>query len=97
MDGTPLPDVIVQVLADKIEIIAGHIQLNLDGTCTVSATSRDTINGVVTMDTDVAVCIWTLNNTAISLSYATGDRDAGSLIDETISITAGGFVLVYRK
>ena len=42
LDGTPLPTVVAQVLANTIEVTAGHYQLDSDGTCSTSTTARAT-------------------------------------------------------
>ena len=97
VNGTPLPFVLVQVLENKFEITAGHIQLNSDGTCSAAVTFRTTEDGVVTTDTEADTCTWTQNNTAIVFTFPDGSTDAGSLIDGTISVTTDGVVLVYRK
>ena len=97
LNGAPLPAVFFQVLESKVEITAGHIQLNGDGTCSASATFQSTVVGLVETETQTDTCTWNQNNTAIAITFSDGSTDTGSLIDGTISITADDFVLVYRK
>ncbi len=97
LNGAPLPAVFFQVLENKVEITAGHIQLNRDGTCSASATFQSTVAGLVETETSEDTCTWTQNHPAFAITFSDGSTDAGSLIDGTISITSEDFVLVYRK
>ena len=69
MNGTPLPFLVVQVLEEKVEVAAGHIQLNADGTCTAAFTFRVTADGEVTSNLEARTCTWTYNNPAIAFNF----------------------------
>ena len=98
LNGTALPFVLIQILEDKIEVTAGDLQLNSDGTCSSSLTTRETLDGVVTTETQTGLCSWTLNNTAIAFVWTEdGDTDSGSLIDGRVTVTSDGLVLVFEK
>ena len=77
--------------------MTGHIQLNADGTCSISISLRITEGSAVTTETETDTCTWTQNNTAISLTYSAGDTESGSLIDDRISITSDGVVFLFEK
>jgi hypothetical protein len=99
VDGDPLPFVVLQVGADKIEITAAHINLNEDLTCSSSATLQVTTDGDVSTDVAAEVCTYTLNDTAISVVFPSdGGRTAvGSIVGSQLTLTDGGFVLIYSK
>ena len=97
INGTPLPFLFFQLLENKLEFTAGHIQLNSDLTCTTSFTVQATTEGVVTTATETGTCTWTLNNTAIVFTYPEGDTDTASLIDGTISLADEGIVFLFQR
>ena len=97
VNGMPLPAVLLQVLENRFEVLEGHFQLNADGTCSGSITGRATTDGVVTTETEMDTCTWTLNNTVIVFTYPDGDTDVASLIDGIITITDEGVVFVFQK
>ena len=63
VNGMPLPVVVVQVLDNKFELTAGHIQLNADLTCSVSITAEVTTDGDVTTETEGDTCTWSQTGT----------------------------------
>ena len=96
IDGIPLPYVL-EDLDEKIEITAGHFQLDSDGTCSFSTTVRTTTDsGQVTTEPELDTCTWTLNITTLAVTDSGGDTSTGSVIDGTITF-GGVFVVVYQK
>ena len=86
-------------LNDVAELTAGYFQLNDDTTCSAGVTFRVTDSGNVTTETETTTCTWSLNGTAISITYSDGGTDTGSLIENrTLSITtSGGGVILFVK
>jgi uncharacterized lipoprotein YbaY len=96
IDGEPLPYVLSEVFDDKIEITAGHMQLNADLTCSGSLTIENTTEGQVTPNTQTNTCTWTLTGTAIDFEYPDAPPLPGSLFDRTLTVVSQGLVLVFE-
>ena len=97
IQGTPLPFVLSEVFEDKIEITAGHMQLNADLTCSGSLTIQNTIDGRVTPNTQTNTCTWTQTGTAIDFTYPEGPVLQGLLVDRTLTVGSQGLVLMYER
>ncbi len=80
---------------DGSEMTAVDLQLNDDGTCSVTATTE---SGIVTIDTEEG-CSWSSSDRVITVLTESDNSSAtGSLIDGTLTLTSNGdvFVLVKR-
>ncbi len=95
--GESLPFVLSEVFDDKIEITAGHMQLNVDLTCSGSLTIQNTTDGqVAPPNTQTNTCTWTLTGTAIDFTYPDAPPLPGSLFDRTLTVVSQGLVLVFE-
>ena len=105
INGNPLPFVVNQVGADKIEITAAHINLNADLTCSENVTLRRTIGGNVSTEVKTDVGTYTINNQALTLTFVskapggsiTTSQIMLSITGSQLTLSQGGSVLIYRK
>ncbi len=65
VDGAPLPAVLQESGNDKVELLAGTVAMDDDGTFTAQSQLRITLNGAVTPRTDQASGTWTLNGDTV--------------------------------
>ena len=97
--GQPLPFVISQDGADKLEMTAGHQRLNSDMTYSSSATLRLTEDGVVSTETGTDAGMFTVSGS--SLTFTSSDPGGftltGSLVGKTLTLIEEGVVFVYVK
>ena len=97
VDGNPLPFVIIQVEADKVEVTAAHINLNKDRTCSDSFTLVTTEDGIETTESKTDVCTYTTNNTGITITFVGEDPFDGSIVGSQLTIIDLGIVFIYQK
>jgi len=97
ISGSPLPFVLIQVGLDKLEVTAGRITINQDGTCSFSLTLRSTESGNVTTATETDVCTWTRNNNAMTFSYQDGTTASGSLSGDTLTLTTQSIIWAFER
>ena len=99
IDGDPLPFVVFQVGAEKIEVAAGSVTLNADMTCSNIGTFRiTTITGNVTTNAVIDLCTYTINGGVLTLTSVTDATvTSGSIVGSALTLTNAGFVLIYRK
>ena len=95
--GEPLPFVLSEIFDDKIEITAGHMQLNVDLTCSGSLTIQNTTDGRVTPNTRTNTCTWTQTGTAIDFTYPEGPVLQGLLVDRMLTVGSQGLVLMFER
>jgi hypothetical protein len=99
INGTPLPFTIQAQGANKEEVTADIVTLTNDGSFTELASLRFTINGAVTTQSVPDAGRYTLNGTAVVVTFnsdgtsATGSWDGSN----TITIADQGFAEVYRR
>ncbi len=99
-DGDPLPFVVFQVGADKVEVTAANVILNADMSCTSTFTYTTTESGNVTTETETDECTYTINGGAIALTFpfVGGFTNSGSIVGSTLTITnQDGVVLIFQK
>ena len=99
INGQDLPFIIVQVLADKIEVTAGSVRINSDNTFSSSLTLAitETEGGTTTSETGTTTGTYTLNGTAITFT-SEGETSTGSITGNTLTIIWDeGLTLVYQK
>ena len=99
INGQDLPFIIVQVLADKIEVTAGSVRINSDNTFSSSTTLAitETEGGTTTSETGTTTGTYTLNGTAITFT-SEGETSTGSITGNTLTIIWDeGLTLVYQK
>jgi len=96
INGQDLPFLIIQVLADKIEITAGSVRINSDNTYSASVTVTITEGGTTTSETETSTGTYTLNGTSITFTEV-GDTFTGSITGNTLTIIDEGVTFVYQK
>ena len=99
IDGAPLPFVVFEIGAEKIEVAAGSVTLNENMTCSNIGTFRiTTITGNVTTNAVIELCTYTIDGGALTLtSVADNTVTSGSIVGSALTLTNAGFVLIYRK
>ena len=100
IDGDPLPWVLFQAGASKIEVTAGNVILNADMSCTNTFTYTTTESGNVTTETETDECTYTINGGAIALTFpfVGGFTNSGSIVGSTLTITSQlGAVAIFQK
>lgn len=97
VNGSPVPYTVIQIGADKYEIVSDVVTLNEGGTWSETGTDRTTQNGQVTNGTITDNGTYTLNGTAITLVSTQSGTVNGAVGAGTLTVTAEGVVLVYQK
>jgi hypothetical protein len=98
INGSPLPYAVVQVGADKVEVLNETVTLSEGGTFTQQGSVRLTENGVVSTQSYSDAGTYTRNGTAISFFFnSDGSSGTGTVSGNTITVAFSGFSLVYRK
>jgi hypothetical protein len=97
VNGSPLPFTVIQIGADKYEIISDVIVLNEGGSFSETTNDRTTQNGVVTTSTITDAGTYTLTGTAITLVSTQSGTINGSVNNGTLTLTDQGVVAVYAK
>ena len=97
VNGSPIPYTVIQIGADKYEIVSDVVTINEGGTWSETGTDRTTQNGQVTNGTITDNGTYTLNGTAITLVSTQSGTVNGAVGAGTLTITAEGVVLVYQK
>ncbi len=97
IDGAPLPWILLEVGANKIEVTAGSVTLNTDRTCSDSITLATTESGNVDSDTATDVCTYTTDGQAITLTYTDNSISVGTIIGSALTITDAGVAFIFRK
>lgn len=98
INGTPLPFVVAQTGADKIELVSDVVTAVATGSFTQITTVRTTVSGQVTTQSVADAGAWTLNGTAVTFQFnSDGSVGTGSISGNTLTITQSGFAYIYRK
>jgi len=97
VNGSPVPYTVIQIGADKYEIVSDVVTLNEGGTWSESGTDRTTQSGQVTTGTITDNGTYTVNGTAITLISSQSGTVTGAVGAGTLTLTAEGIVLVYQK
>jgi hypothetical protein len=97
VNGSPVPYTVIQIGADKYEIVSDVVTINEGGTWSETGTDRTTQNGQVTNGTITDGGTYTLNGTAITFVSTESGTVNGSVGGGTLTITAEGLALVYQK
>jgi hypothetical protein len=83
---------------DWFEFTSGSGNINADGTFTLTYNWRESISGQVDAGSEPLVGTYTRNGNAITFTEAsTGDTATGTISGRQISVTSGGFVLVFVR
>ena len=97
VNGLVLP-YLIQASSPKVELTADQFVLVTGGTFTNHTTVRSTDGTAVTTSTFDETGTWTVNGTALSLTYADGTAVTGALTtDGTLTLTGTGLSALYRK
>jgi hypothetical protein len=98
VNGANLPYVITQSGADKIELTADVITATSTGSFTQQTTIKTTQNSQVTTQTLPDAGSYVMNGTAVTFTFnSDGSSGTGSLSGDTMTVTDGGFALVYKR
>jgi len=98
VNGAPLPFVIAQVGADKIELTSDVITANSNGSFTQMTTVKTTESGQVTTESIPDAGTYTQNGTAVTFTFnSDGSSGTGTLNGNTVTVASQGFSLVYTR
>ena len=98
INGTPLPWVVLQSGANKIEVTADVLTATGTGSFTQVTTVRNTLNGLVTTETRSDAGIYTLNGNAVTFVFnGNGSSGTGVLNGNTLNVGVSGSAFIYRK
>jgi hypothetical protein len=98
VNGAPLPFVFFQAGTDKEEITGDQFTFTSSGSFSQITTLRHTVNGQVSTETDTDAGTYSLNGTAIVVTFnSDGSSSTGSVSSNTITVTDQGLVAVYKK
>jgi hypothetical protein len=98
VNGSPLPYTVASFGADKVEIISEAVTFTANGTFSALSNTRTTESGQVTTESDTDTGTYTLNGTAITLTFASDATTAtGTISGNTITAAESGFSFVFKK
>jgi hypothetical protein len=97
VNGDPLPFIVVQIGADKIEVLNETVTLSDGGTFTQQGSIRVTESGTVETDTYAEAGTYTRSGTALNLVFSDGSAATGTVSSDNIIVALSGLSLVYRK
>lgn len=100
VNGSPLPFVVPDGGAAKIEIVDGTLTVNDGGGWTESGHLRSTLNGKATASASSFVGgagFYTLSGTAITLSGSNGGPFSGSVSSGAVTVAVGIYLYAYAK
>ncbi len=98
VNGAKLPFIVDELMNDRVEVIAGSIDLNADGTFTDRATFRETRAGEVT--THESATTGTYSREVSIVNFRSGDQGGtyrASISGTALVIIAEGLRGVYRR
>ena len=98
VNGAPLPVIVVQIGAYKIELLNETVVVVDGGTFTQQGSVRITEGGVVSTESYADAGTYTRNGTAVTFVFnSDGSSGTGTVNGATITVVVDGFSLVYRK
>src|SRR5262245_42183221 len=98
VNGAPLPFIIAQSGANKLELLSDVFVVASTGSFTQTSTVRSTISGVVSTQSVADAGTYTVNGTAITLHFnSDGSTGTASWSGNTMTTTDAGVALVYRR
>lgn len=98
VNGSPLPYLVAEIGADKLEWLNETVTLSEGGTFTQQGSFRLTQNGVVSTESHSDTGSYTRNGTAISFYFnSDGSSPTGTVSGNTITVAFSGYSLVYHK
>jgi len=98
VNGQGLPYVAAQAGSDKVELTADVLTVAAGGAFTQLTTIRITSGGTVTTQSIPDAGTYTINGTAVSFTFQSdGSSGTGTLSENSLTVAAQGFSLVYRK
>lgn len=96
--GAPLPYLLDQEGADKLELTSDVFTTTASGTFTQLTMIKTTISGQVTTDAIPDAGSYSLNGNTITINFQSdGSSVTGTISDNTLTITSTGIALVYIK
>ena len=98
VNGAALPFIIAQLGDERVEVSAGHIILNVDGTFTDHTTFRIVEAAGTRREETVRSGTYTTNGSVVQLSPEGSERYTVALSDNrTLTQAVESYLLVYRK
>ena len=99
VNSAPLPFTVIATTDYKFEILSDSYQIRDDGTYSGTSQFRETLNGTATVETDNSTGTYTRAGSSITLTDSVDptDKFTGTVDGGTFTVTAEGFVLVYKK
>ena len=97
INGAPLPFIVLQVGADKVEVLNETVVVAEGGTFMQQGSLRVTEGGVVSTESYAETGTYTRNGTAITFVNSDGSSGTGTVNGATITISIVGFAFMYRK
>jgi hypothetical protein len=99
VNKAPLPYTAVFVANPlyKLEILSDVFVARADGSYTETFTERETDGTTVTTTSDDDIGTWVQNSTALSITSSDQTTTSASISGNTITLSTGGLVLVYKK
>lgn len=98
VNGSPLPFIVLQIGADKVELLNETVTLSEGGTFTQQGALRVTESGFVSTESYADAGTYVRNGTAVAFEFnSDGSTGTGTISGNTITVAVSGFSLVYRK
>ena len=98
INGGSLPYTVFQLGgSDRVEITAGHVQINSDATFAITMTSRVIQFGSTSTSTDTSHGTWRRPGDQITFRLADNSVDTAVITDGELRVSSNGLSLVFRK
>lgn len=98
VNGSPLPYVVLQIGADKIELLSDRITAVESGSFTQLTQFRVTESGVVTNESLSDAGSFTRNGNAVTVFFnSDGSTATGSISGNTFTVGVDGTAYVYKR
>lgn len=97
INGGVLPVVVLQAGSDRLEVTAGQVRINRDGTGSDSYSFRLTQAGGITLYTENDVGTWTLQGNNLRIAWASGSVETFAWGGDSLTMTDQGMTMVYQR
>jgi hypothetical protein len=97
INGQALPFTLQAVGADRVEITAGHIELDTAGRFEDMIALRITVDGEVELEEDLETGTYVVSGNTVTLTMEGGGSYALLVQGETLTQVVGQYTLVYRR
>lgn len=97
VNGSPVPFTLIDEPDFRVEILSEQLVFFENGTYTDTFTDRVTESGTATTTTESDTGTWSQNGSSLTTITSAGDVSTSTISGNSITLSASGFVVVYRR